>query len=92
MAATELLRLPVSHPVLAPVKITRMSADERLTSERFPRASACHPEWVLAGVSGGANPLWLTEWLAEAIDLQLFDPDLSVPAEYVKKSLLRRSS
>jgi SAM-dependent methyltransferase len=44
--------------------------DNRLTSDRFPRASAYHPEWVLAGVSGGANPLWLTEWLAEAMDLR----------------------
>jgi cyclopropane fatty-acyl-phospholipid synthase-like methyltransferase len=44
--------------------------DERLTCERFPRASTYHPGWVLAGVSGGANPLWLTEWLAEALDLQ----------------------
>jgi cyclopropane fatty-acyl-phospholipid synthase-like methyltransferase len=25
---------------------------------------------VLAGVSGGANSLWLTEWLAEALDLR----------------------
>jgi cyclopropane fatty-acyl-phospholipid synthase-like methyltransferase len=25
---------------------------------------------VLAAVSGGANPLWLTEWLAEAMPLQ----------------------
>jgi SAM-dependent methyltransferase len=25
---------------------------------------------LLAGVSGGANPLWLTEWLAEALDLR----------------------
>ncbi len=24
----------------------------------------------MAGVSGGANPLWLTEWLTEAMDLQ----------------------
>ena len=44
--------------------------DERFLSDRFPRASAYHPEWVLAGVSGGANPLWLTEWLAEALDLR----------------------
>lgn len=44
--------------------------DDRLTSPRFPRSSAYHPEWVLAGVSGGANPLWLTEWLAEAMDLR----------------------
>jgi SAM-dependent methyltransferase len=44
--------------------------DEQLISERFPRASAYHPEWVLAAVSGGANPLWLTEWLTEAVELR----------------------
>jgi SAM-dependent methyltransferase len=47
-----------------------MIADERLVSDRFPRASGYHPDWVLAGVSGGANPLWLTEWLTEALDLR----------------------
>jgi len=47
-----------------------MSIDGRLISERFPRSSGYHPEWVLAGVSGGANPLWLTEWLSEALDLR----------------------
>ena len=47
-----------------------MTVDERLISDRFPRASVYHPEWVLAGVSGGANPLWLTEWLTEALDLR----------------------
>ena len=47
-----------------------MVANELLISERFPRSSAYHPEWVLAGVSGGANPLWMTEWLAEALDLR----------------------
>ena len=44
--------------------------DQRLLNDRFPRASRYHPEWVLAGVSGGANPLWLTEWLAEGMDLR----------------------
>jgi SAM-dependent methyltransferase len=44
--------------------------DQRLSTDRFPRASAYHPEWVLAGISGGANPLWLTEWLVEALDLR----------------------
>src|SRR5947209_4158449 len=44
--------------------------DERFISPRFPRSSAYHPEWLLAGVSGGANPLWLAEWLAEAMDLR----------------------
>lgn len=47
-----------------------MASDERLASERFPRSSAYHPEWVLAAVGGGANSLWLTEWLAEAMSLR----------------------
>jgi SAM-dependent methyltransferase len=47
-----------------------MTTDNRLLCERFPRASAYHPEWMLAGVSGGANSLWMTEWLAEALDLR----------------------
>ena len=47
-----------------------MSMDERLISDRFPRASAYHPEWVLANVSGGANALWMTEWLCESLDLR----------------------
>ncbi len=38
--------------------------------QRFPRASGYNPEWVLASISGGANPLWLTEWLAEAVQLR----------------------
>src|SRR5262245_18040552 len=45
-------------------------ADTRLISDRFPRASRYHPEWVLAAVSGGANPLWLTEWLTEELELR----------------------
>lgn len=40
------------------------------SAERFPRAARYHPEWLVAGASGGANPLWLTEWLAEALDLR----------------------
>ena len=47
-----------------------MTAGERLVSRRFPRSSQYHPEWVLAGASGGAHALWLTEWLAEAMDLR----------------------
>ena len=46
-----------------------MSADTRLVTDRFPRANAYHPDWLCAGVSGGANPLWLTEWLCEAMGL-----------------------
>jgi len=47
-----------------------MTADERLVSDRFPRASTYHPEWVLASVSGAANPLWMAEWLSEALELR----------------------
>lgn len=45
-------------------------ADNRLYSNRFPRASKYHPDWVLASAGGGANSLWLTEWLTSALDLQ----------------------
>jgi SAM-dependent methyltransferase len=44
--------------------------DERFVSQRFPRSSRYHPEWVSAGVSGAANALWMTEWLADALDLR----------------------
>src|SRR6202158_5257803 len=47
-----------------------MDSDVRLVSEHFPRSSQYHPEWVLANASGGANSLWLTEWLAEALELR----------------------
>jgi SAM-dependent methyltransferase len=47
-----------------------MTVDPRLASDRFPRASRYHPDWVLSAVSGGANPLWMTEWLAEGLNLQ----------------------
>jgi SAM-dependent methyltransferase len=45
-------------------------SQDRLICDRFPRASRYHPDWVLAGVSGGANPLWLTEWLTEVLELR----------------------
>jgi SAM-dependent methyltransferase len=47
-----------------------MSADNRLLSERFPRSSHYNPEWVLAHASGGANSLWVTEWLTSALSLR----------------------
>jgi SAM-dependent methyltransferase len=43
--------------------------DTRLISEQFTRSNEYHPEWVIASVSGGANALWLTEWLSTAMDL-----------------------
>ena len=47
-----------------------MTLDKRFISTRFPRSSQYNPEWILASVSGGANSLWLTEWLANALNLQ----------------------
>src|SRR3954454_24745377 len=48
----------------------RGGVDGRVMTDRFPRASRYHPEWVLASASRAANALWLTEWLAEALDLR----------------------
>ena len=47
-----------------------MTGDGRFLSERFPRSSAYHPDWIAASVSGGANSLWLTEWLTQALALR----------------------
>ena len=44
--------------------------DARLLSEQFPRSNKYSPEWLIAGCSGGANPLWLTEWLTSGLDLR----------------------
>jgi cyclopropane fatty-acyl-phospholipid synthase-like methyltransferase len=52
-----------------------MTKDERLVCHRFPRSSKYHPDWVIASASSGANALWLTEWLEEALALR---PDMRV--------------
>lgn len=49
---------------------SRMKPKELLKADRFPRSSRYNSEWLLANVGGGANALWLTEWLAEAMKLQ----------------------
>jgi cyclopropane fatty-acyl-phospholipid synthase-like methyltransferase len=45
-----------------------------VTSEKwlkhFPRSAKYDPEWIRASVSGAANALWITEWLAGAMDLR----------------------
>src|SRR6201993_4900162 len=47
-----------------------MTPAQRLVAERFPRATRYNPEWVLANASGGANALWMIEWLTEALELR----------------------
>jgi cyclopropane fatty-acyl-phospholipid synthase-like methyltransferase len=44
--------------------------NDPFASTRFPRSSRYNPEWILASFSGGANPLWMTEWLSEAMHLR----------------------
>lgn len=46
------------------------TVDERFVKQQYPRSSSYHPDWILAGVSGGANPLWMTEWLTESMQLR----------------------
>ena len=41
-----------------------------MASKHFPLASKYNPDWLLAAVSGAANPLWLTEWLCESLELE----------------------
>src|SRR5262249_54863180 len=38
--------------------------------QRFPRASKYNPEWLISAASGGANSLWMAEWLGEGVDLR----------------------
>jgi cyclopropane fatty-acyl-phospholipid synthase-like methyltransferase len=52
-----------------------VTQDKRFVSPRFPRSSQYHPEWVIASASGGANALWLTEWLTATLSLR---PDMRV--------------
>src|SRR5947209_4406605 len=68
------IKLWNSNLILATLRrsshMNHMSSDKRLVSDRFPRSSRYHPEWVIASISGGANSLWLTEWLTTAFDFQ----------------------
>lgn len=36
----------------------------------FPLSSKYNPDWIKASVSGGANPLWLAEWLSQKMELR----------------------
>lgn len=47
-----------------------MDSDQELVTSKFPRTAQYNSEWVISSASGGANSLWLTEWLTTALDLQ----------------------
>src|SRR3990172_12879153 len=47
-----------------------MISDTRFYTERFPRSSKYNVEWVIASASSAAHTLWMTEWLAAALDLR----------------------
>ena len=46
-----------------------VSPDQRLHRDRYPRASAYSPSWVLENLMG-PNVLWLTESLTQVVDLK----------------------
>jgi SAM-dependent methyltransferase len=54
-------RLKTNHPILM---------NDSFAWPEFPLSSQYNPEWITASVSGGANPLWMTEWLARGLDLR----------------------
>lgn len=47
-----------------------MTLDNRFIRDEFPRSNAYNPDWVVENASGGANSLWLVEWLASALALK----------------------
>jgi cyclopropane fatty-acyl-phospholipid synthase-like methyltransferase len=47
-----------------------MTSTERLVIDGFPRSNLFNPDWVLESASGGANALWLAEWLSSVLDLK----------------------
>ncbi len=47
-----------------------MTLDNRFIRDEFPRSNANNPDWVVENASGGANSLWLVEWLASALALK----------------------
>lgn len=47
-----------------------MMLGTELINGMFPRSNAYSPEWVKASASGGANAMWLCEWLCSVLDLK----------------------
>lgn len=47
-----------------------MVCGQLLDAVQFPRSAKYHPDWIAASASGGANALWLAEWLATSMELR----------------------
>jgi SAM-dependent methyltransferase len=62
--------MPVRLDPGEPIRVPWTVVDTRLLSDRFPRSNEYHPAWVISSCSGGANALWLTEWLTSVVDLR----------------------
>jgi len=41
-----------------------------MNNTQFPRTHKYNPKWIAASASGGANSLWLAEWLTSALHLE----------------------
>ncbi|RNH98195.1 methyltransferase domain-containing protein [Micromonospora aurantiaca] len=50
--------------------MTDRTNKDLLTHASFPRASRYNPEWLTNSVSGGANSLWMAEWLSDVVDFR----------------------
>lgn len=46
-----------------------MKASQSILEPSFPRSNKYSPDWILQCVSGGANSLWLAEWLSSDLGL-----------------------
>lgn len=46
-----------------------MSQDNQFLNDQFPRSNAYDPDWVLESASGGANSVWLVDWLTSVLEL-----------------------
>ena len=47
-----------------------MTQGQPLLNDFLPRSNAYHPDWVMESASGGANPIWLVDWLTSVLDLK----------------------
>jgi SAM-dependent methyltransferase len=64
------VNLQAQSGLLQALQERTMTTDQRLVLAQFPRASKYHPDWVLASAGGGANALWLAEWLSGPLPLE----------------------